>query len=70
MSEEEITRLQSALMSKDDIIAQLEHRLFTIQEDNASVLAELNERIRGYEENIASIAKQQETKDQEFEDMY
>ena len=44
--------------------------MFTIQEDNASVLAELNARIRGYEENLASIAKEQESKEQEYDEMY
>jgi hypothetical protein len=29
--------------------------MFTIQEDNAVLLAELNARIRGYEENMSEI---------------
>jgi hypothetical protein len=45
-------------MNKDDLIGQLEHRMFTIQEDNAILLAELNARIRGYEENMSAISKQ------------
>jgi hypothetical protein len=57
-------------MNKDDLIGSLEHRMFTIQEDNAILLAELNARIRGYEENMSVIAKQHEEKEQEYEDMY
>jgi len=34
------------------------------------LIAELHARIRGYEENMNSIAKQQEEKEQEYEDMY
>ena len=34
------------------------------------MIAELHARIRGYEENLNSIAKQQEEKEQEYEDMY
>lgn len=57
-------------MNKDDLIGNLEHRMFTIQEDNGILLAELNSRIRGYEESISQIMKQQEEKEQEYEDMY
>ena len=69
-SEEEINRLQSKLMNKDDVIASMEHRMFTMQEEHAAMLMGLNARIRGYEDNLKSIVFQQEEKDQEFEDMY
>ena len=57
-------------MNKDDLIAQLEHRMFTMQEENAVLMAELNGRIRGFEDKIVLIVKEQEEKDQDYEDMY
>ena len=50
-------------MNKDDLIAQLEHRMFTMQEENAVLMAELNGRIRGFEDKIVLIVKEQEEKD-------
>ena len=34
------------------------------------MLAELNARVRSYEENLSSIARQQEEKEAEYEEMY
>jgi len=44
--------------------------MFTIQEDNAVLLAELNARIRGYEENMREIKLQIEQKEREYDEVY
>jgi hypothetical protein len=54
-------------MNKDDLI---EHRMFNIQDENSSLLAEFNAQIRGYEEKLSFIAKKQQAKEQECEEMY
>lgn len=57
-------------MNKDDLIASLEHRMFNIQDENSSLFAEFAAQIRGYEEKLSFIAKEQEAKEQEYEEMY
>lgn len=44
--------------------------MFTIQEESAVLMAELHQRIRGFEDKISLIVKEQEEKDQDYEDIY